>query len=301
MKKRNLWIAAGILFLLSGCGNSGSGQQTPSAAVAVSDGETAGTAAAESSVAADAAEESGIPYVLSKKTLKDGSMTEYWYDEAGHLAEEDFWTEGELWEIVTYENTVHEDGSYDAVTTIESLKSISIKDPQEFAYDAAGNLLRRTDYSNQSVSRQYEYTYNSDNLVTRQVRQDSQGKRPYTDYEYDAQGNLIKESIYDSDGTLQETRTYEYDEHNKCTRMHVFDQNGQEPNQYEEMRWETKTDAAGRIMEEMMVGIEHGGKTEEYSYTYDDAGNMIEKNAKSEKTVYNYAPLSEVLLTAKKN
>ena len=63
------------------------------------------------------------------------------------------------------------------------------------------------------ISMRYENTYDGDVLVERTSTQTTPGGLTVTKtkYEYDENGNLIKETSYDSEGRVTLTQTYEYE------------------------------------------------------------------------------------------
>lgn len=121
-------------------------------------------------------------------------------------------------------------------------------DNEEFRYDKNGN---RT-FLKQNGD-QYYYTYGVRNRLEKieVIYDDSQTKELFAEYEYDANGNTTKRTIYQKDGGIQ-VITFEYDTMNRLVK--------------------TVEDKAGTL------------KTTEYFY--DNAGNRFIKKTDDKTTVY---------------
>ena len=91
-----------------------------------------------------------------------------------------------------------------------------------YEYDSAGKETKRTEYSTSEESNTYSVftpTYSNDLLVHEDVVRYTGGEQTgnaTVDYEYDANGNLIKKTTEYNYNDVSEIATYEYDDHNHC-------------------------------------------------------------------------------------
>lgn len=81
-----------------------------------------------------------------------------------------------------------------------------------YEYDEYGNVTKDTSYNaDGTVSMYYAYTYeyDKDGNITKRTT-DHDNSISYTVYEYDESGNLIKTASSDKDGSMSDTKEYEY-------------------------------------------------------------------------------------------
>ena len=119
-----------------------------------------------------------------------------------------------------------------------------------YEIDKNGNVIKRPSYD--PLTESYgdtimTYTYDeAGNLIRYATISSNDGSSlGYTDYEYDSNGNLIKESRYDADGSLKSTKDYEYD-------------------------------SAGRLIKDIEYKTD-GSLIEKNTKDYDKAGNIIKE------------------------
>ena len=103
--------------------------------------------------------------------------------------------------ITTYEYTDKNDSCIETSTSGTITTVIN---------DEHGNAISRSNNRGQSTT--YENKYNGDLLVERITTMTAGTKTTVTTmkYEYDGQGNKVKETTYDSNGNVISTQTFEY-------------------------------------------------------------------------------------------
>ena len=141
-----------------------------------------------------------------KNVSKSGFVTEIFItnDENGRPIEMrmvDTYNGKETETIITYEYT-DEYGSYIQTSTSGITTT--------FTYDEHGNLTAHSNNKGQSVT--YENKYEGELLIETKntMAVGTNTIVTTTKYEYNSQGNKIKETNYDSNGTVIATQTYEY-------------------------------------------------------------------------------------------
>ena len=137
--------------------------------------------------------------------IKSGTFNDYWgrgkrlsgYDENGALV----W-----YHLYTYDAQGRKASatSYDAAGNQTSHVGCM--------YDESGNALVSYGYYPTLGGTLYkvEYTYNADGLVTKETRIDSDGSIDSSTYQYDSNGNRIREDRYNGSGNLSDYLLYEY-------------------------------------------------------------------------------------------
>lgn len=304
MKKPIAVLLAGMMMassLLSGCGSTGQQASGQAAAGVGSQQEPSQQAEApENSTEGENQAVLDEPYVLVRETdTKSGNVTEYAYDKNGDKVSETVTYPDKPDETLSREYTTQyqEDGSK-IVTESQSVlaKTGEAISPYtyEYEYSPEGLLLRKTGFENGNVDGEILYEYDAGGNLIRQSGKNalSIGRDLTKEFEYDASGNLTKQTDFDDNGEVEGWSTFEYDENGKEIMKHVFTSTGDEPRTYELCQWEYVYDAEGRVIEEWKEGTELGGKYEHYEYEYDEYGNMCKKKDLTLSTTYEYAPLS---------
>jgi hypothetical protein len=182
----------------------------------------------------------------------------------------------------------------------------------EYEYDAAGKLLKETNFSFSeeeglepyfSYSSAYEYEYDSaGKLIKKNFISDvSNGKATsHTDYTYDEKGNLIIETTYDGDH-LQESTEYEYDSNGKLIRSEYYASYGGD------FVKEYQYDDQGNLVLERHNGV-YGETTLAYEYdgmpypvkvTVVDDGNTEIEILEYQKITVSVARAEEILEVSK--
>ncbi len=300
-----VWAILAAALALTAC--SGEKAQVTVAAVENQKDAEAQQGDAKEDMAEDAvsqeAEEKTLdePYVLVRETYtKNGTTTEYAYDEKGDLVSETVLYPDKPSESLFREYTTEyrEDGS----KVVQKAKTMANGEPigqdhYEYEYNPEGLLIRTTAFSDGEWNGEVLYEYDEAGNLIRQGGEQtySLGSRMNQELEYDEKGNLVKRTYLSSEGQVEEWETYEYDEDGREILLHVFNAAGEEKNQYERCEWKYEYDDKGRIIEEWKNGIEHGTNYQHTQYKYDEYGNVCKKADLSMNTTYEYMPLSQYL------
>jgi len=99
-----------------------------------------------------------------------------------------------------------------------------LNDRQEYVYDGQGNIVKiyRYDSDNSLYDEiSIKYEYENDNIVKKVEYHSKNGMSytDYTEYKYDAEGNLIEENLYCEYGETI-SKQYEYDESNRLIKRY---------------------------------------------------------------------------------
>ena len=294
MKKQICMLLAGIMMaaaLLSGCGDN----ENPASEPAVGGiGSQTSSSEGENQAASDE------PYVLVRETYtKNGTVTEYAYDENGDKISETVTYPDKPDETLYREYTTRyqEDGSKivtESQTMLKATGEAISNATYEYTYNPEGLLVRKAGFYDGQLDGEVTYEYDEDGNLTYQseTKATSLGNAMAKKCEYDEAGNLVKETLLDSDGNVNRVYTYEYDADGKQILQHEFNAAGEEKLSYELCEWKYEYDEEGRVIEEWKEGTEHGGKFEHYEYEYDENGNVCKKKDLTLNTTYEYAPLS---------
>ena len=305
MKKQVAVLLAGVMMasaLLGGCGSEG--QQTSEQAVSGAEPQQESSQQAETSEESSAEEEAQAaldePYVLVREnSTKKGIITEYAYDENGDKISETVTYQDKPDETLYREYTTQyqEDGSKivtESQTMLQATGEAISNATYEYDYNPEGLLVRKAGFYDGQLDGEVTYEYDENGNLTYQseTKATSLGNAMAKKCEYDAAGNLVKETLLDSDGNVNRVYTYEYDGDGKQILQHEFNAAGEETVSYELCQWKYEYDEDGRVIQEWKEGTEHGGKFEHYEYEYDEYGNICKKKDLTLHITYEYAPLS---------
>ena len=305
MKKQVAILLTGVMMasaLLGGCGSEG--QQASEQAVSGAEPQQESSQQAETSEESSAEEEAQAaldePYVLVREnSTKKGIITEYAYDENGDKISETVSYPDKPDETLyrKYTTQYQEDGSKivtESQTMLQATGEAISNATYEYDYNPEGLLVRKAGFYDGQLDGEVTYEYDENGNLTYQseTKATSLGNAMAKKCEYDAAGNLVKETLLDSDGNVNRVYTYEYDGDGKQILQHEFNAAGEETVSYELCQWKYEYDEDGRITQEWKEGTEHGGKFEHYEYEYDEYGNICKKKDLTLHITYEYAPLS---------
>ncbi len=305
MKKQVAILLTGVMMasaLLGGCGSEG--QQASEQAVSGAEPQQESSLQAETPEESSAEEEAQAaldePYVLVREnSTKKGIITEYAYDENGDKISETVSYPDKPDETLYREYTTQyqEDGSKivtESQTMLQATGEAISNATYEYDYNPEGLLVRKAGFYDGQLDGEVTYEYDENGNLTYQseTKATSLGNAMAKKCEYDAAGNLVKETLLDSDGNVNRVYTYEYDGDGKQILQHEFNAAGEETVSYELCQWKYEYDEDGRITQEWKEGTEHGGKFEHYEYEYDEYGNICKKKDLTLHITYEYAPLS---------
>jgi YD repeat-containing protein len=166
--------------------------------------------------------------LLSKVLVDNQSATEYLYNDSNQIVQEKckydltlytYNSKGQLETTVYYgnDNVLSTDAQvYQTalnntvwVTAATGVNGGSMA----YTYNDNGQLIRTTYSRPQSTISEYsDFTYDSNNRITRQTMSWDNTPTGYIDYSYDSKGNLIKEILYNlpASGTAELITTTEY-------------------------------------------------------------------------------------------
>lgn len=305
MKKQVAILLTGVMMasaLLGGCGSEG--QQASEQAVSGAEPQQESSLQAETPEESSAEEEAQAaldePYVLVREnSTKKGIITEYAYDENGDKISETVSYPDKPDETLYREYTTQyqEDGSKivtESQTMLQATGEAISNATYEYDYNPEGLLVRKAGFYDGQLDGEVTYEYDENGNLTYQseTKATSLGNAMAKKCEYDAAGNLVKETLLDSDGNVNRVYTYEYDGDGKQILQHEFNAAGEETVSYELCQWKYEYDEDGRVIQEWKEGTEHGGKFEHYEYEYDEYGNICKKKDLTLHITYEYAPLS---------
>ena len=307
MKKHIAILLAGMITasaLLGSCSNSGqpASEQDVSSTELQQESSPQQAETPEESSAEEEEEQAALdePYVLVRETYtKNCIVTEYAYDENGDKTSETVTYQDKPDETLYREYTTQyqEDGSKivtESQTMLLATGEAISNATYEYDYNPEGLLVRKAGFYDGQLDGEVTYEYDENGNLTYQseTQATSLGNAMAKKCEYDAAGNLVKETLLDSDGGVNRVYTYEYDVDGKQILQHEFNAAGEETVSYELCQWKYEYDGEGRVIEEWKEGTEHGGKHEHYEYEYDEYGNVCKKKDLTLHTTYEYQPLS---------
>ena len=305
MKKQVAVLLTGVMMasaLLGGCGAEGpqASEQTVSSAESQQESSLQAETPEESSAEEEDQAALDEPYVLIRETYtKNGIVTEYAYDENGDKISETVSYPDKPDETLYREYTTQyqEDGSKivtESQTMLQATGEAISNATYEYDYNPEGLLVRKAGFYDGQLDGEVTYEYDENGNLTYQseTKATSLGNAMAKKCEYDAAGNLVKETLLDSDGNVNRVYTYEYDGDGKQILQHEFNAAGEETVSYELCQWKYEYDEDGRVIQEWKEGTEHGGKFEHYEYEYDEYGNICKKKDLTLHITYEYAPLS---------
>jgi len=149
----------------------------------------------------------------------------------------------------------------------------SVEEYIGYEYDESGVLLAKTEYGNDDVpDLKYVREYNAAGQLQRETKQDGSGSvQEYREYTYDAQGNVTGISRRDAADGLIDRQNYVYDAGGNLTLCEMADPDGEitEKNEYE-------YDADGNLTRELVYGA-YEVCYRIYEYEYDTDGNLAKK------------------------
>ena len=249
------------------------------------------------------AAEPSEPYVLVRE-VQDEDMPQilYDYNERGDLTlVQGFYDRGDglvLEWIQEYENEYPDVGGRITVRSrklvedgVEALTVWTYKEE----FDDQGRLISQiTSRGNEQGEVLYEY--DQDGRLIRKSGQDLEepGTELPETYEYDAAGNLIKQIVWNEDGTMEGWREFTYDEEGRETQQKNFRPDGTLDQEMSLFTWEYEYDAQGRIIDEKEIAPS-GGTVAHNTYEYDAQGGLRKKTDETYHITYEYLPLSEYL------
>lgn len=165
----------------------------------------------------------------------------------------------------------------------------SVDSSYEYTYDTAGNCLSYTEYDGNDIMQVQEtYTYDADGNKLSEARTNTD-KENYSDYvrDFDTDGNCVKETYYNADGSVSSEYSYAYDEHGNCTEGY-----SQRPGENKQLDFTMQAtyDDAGNLLERNVTVVNEFVYfvTPRTVFTYDAAGNKQTETAYHEDGTIGY-------------
>ncbi len=209
-----------LLLCLSGCAKANPETENGGASSAASqEQESAPSRTEEEPSEAPAAD----ARLLREENYSDGALsayTDYLYDEAGKLIRKKFFTAAGTLDFekeylynekeqliaeqvirdgeVSGKSTHYEyDQNGNCVREITAVKisedEVDVSNWDEYSYDTAGRKIRCCGWRKGKLSYEYDYTYDADSNLTKEVHLDAEGKVTLTEEtQYDAAGHILK-------------------------------------------------------------------------------------------------------------
>lgn len=131
-------------------------------------------------------------------------------------------------------------------------------------------LLTKEQYydNGENIGLSYTYEYDDNGYLTKRTELYASGAVSYwLEYENDAEGRELKETLYDNDG-MHIYRELEYDEAGNMIRKSEFEEDGTAGAQ-----WQNEYDAAGNMIKSTIV-FSTGRVYSIMEYEYDEHGNV---------------------------
>lgn len=223
--------------------------------------------------------------VINEKNLAEETEIVYEYDENHNVKKEITNEKDGSQSVSEYDN------EYDANGNLLSTVMKRCYDTVKFEYDTNGKLIREISYDGMEIvyendaygnpilvsksggylvgtsTQEFQYEYDAEGKMTAKIKSDDGTK---TIYEYDTNGNLVKESNGDS-----QTITYEYDANgnkvsSRAEGIFKVKLNGEDFSSGYLNEYSYEYDENGNMIRETMVPYEDGemGNSYVYEYTY---------------------------------
>ncbi len=140
----------------------------------------------------------------------------------------------------------------------------------ELAYDEEGRTLISYSYGTYGgdITKKV-YEYNGTDYRVTSYEGTSDEVRSYSEVETDADGKILKETIYDADGTAQDSEVYKYDADGKVVRREYYDSDNELTGYY----IHTYDEDGKRLQQQHYDG--NGTLTGYSEDVYDAEGNLI--------------------------
>jgi RHS repeat-associated protein len=243
-----------------------------------------------------------INRLIEKKDAYDVSIEKIIYDESNRQ----IYSFDALSQRTDYEY----DKNGRLIKTIYPELSLEERRTESNTYDFAGNVMIKKDGENNKTTYVYDEFDRLDYVV------DAIGQN--TNYEYDLNGNMVKQEMFDVNGDLVLSTTYQYNASNLMTKK--IDHNGSEDDSttFEEYKYNAKGelrkkfgrnryqillflgtevtyeyDIHGRLMKEMATNPRYSRV--EISYEYDANGNQIKMTDSTGETIRIYDELNRTI------
>ncbi len=173
---------------------------------------------------------------------------------------------------------------YSTEGRIQYKGSSSLKTTYEYTYDEDGRLLKQLDYDKDgNLTNKHEYIYDENGTLIYEAAYINNAK--YMECKYDHKGNMTSEIIFNPDGSIlsseTQTYTYEYEYYPDGSPVHEFCYT----DKIEGFYYHKSYDMRGYLFETCIRGDQYQSTTR---YEYDKNGALIKTS-----TRMGYSPYSE--------
>lgn len=200
--------------------------------------------------------------ISSYTTDANGKQTENIYTPTGDL-KGSIETSYDRYGQIESEVKKNSNGKVTSTTTYEYYDSGILKESTKTS--GKGNVLSETSYSETGVTTQKNsYSKNSN------------GEYCLTQSDYDANGNKITETKYNSQNEVSQTTTYQNDEKGNPIQAEIYNGNGEKSG---DISYEYDSNRNVTNIKTQYTN----GKSKEYSYTYDDKNRVLTESFTNSK------------------
>lgn len=147
-------------------------------------------------------------------------------------------------------------------------------------FDENNMIKKESITKNGEVINENEYTYNDKGQRTKCVNTSS-GFVTVIEYVYNEAGYAVEVIEKDGDGTVSTIIKYTHDDQGRVIRS-VFESDGNSET------YETAFDDKGNVIREVITGSDGSEAVYEYSYTYNEQGQIAERISNGETHTYTY-------------
>lgn len=138
----------------------------------------------------------------------------------------------------------------------------------KYEYDEDGNATKITNYSSGTISHWNDFEYDNGNVIKQTLYTSDETVNQLYVHEYDQSGNRVKSTFYDGDGTVMLSQEFEYDDRGNLIKLTTIDDDDVR------YRHEFEYDESGNRTKETQCNSD--GTVEAYSeFVYDSDGNRI--------------------------
>ncbi|HNV45912.1 MAG TPA: hypothetical protein PLE73_00865 [Spirochaetota bacterium] len=140
-----------------------------------------------------------------------------------------------------------------------------------FEYDAAGTLMKKSNFDAAGKPTGYQFEFDKNGNLVKDSYYEAGALRRYSVHEYDAQNNLVKRTRFDGQGRLDSYKMFTYNDRGMLAEHQNYSASSA-------LLWNmvSSYDAAGRRVKVQYFEREGGGMGLKFTkeFTYDDKGNL---------------------------
>lgn len=206
---------------------------------------------------------------------KVSDIDEYEYDAQGNMVKLTIYDDNDAESMWWYEYEYDAQGNRLKETAYLNAQIVNYS-RWEQEYDGQGNRIRENGYywtstyfDGETLLYYDDYEYDAQGNLTKDSWFDGNGElRAYYEYEYDGQGNVTKDASYSADGKLYSCYGYEYDTQGNITKYVKYKADDV---QIAERKWENSYDILGNILDCCTLDRDNDSTPENWQYEYEYA------------------------------